>query len=72
MHHAINIPPDLIARAKRVSGKRTTQAVMRHALEKLVNDYEPDDGPPTDETIQTIRRLLPQSGRGKARSLFGL
>jgi hypothetical protein len=35
MQDKIDIPDELIARAKSVTGKRTTQAVIRHALEQV-------------------------------------
>lgn len=66
----IPVPDYLVDQAKAASGLRSGTKAVRHALERMVRDYQRDDAPPTDESIQLARKVFPQTGTGKARSLF--
>lgn len=67
---SVPVPDYLIASAKSAAGMRSGAKAVRHAIERMVRDYERDDGPPSDDSIQLARKLLSQSGKGRAKSLF--
>lgn len=69
----VEIPEKLLRRAKQISGKRSTGAVLRYALKQIAEGtptYPPDDGPPDARTLTAIRRAFPQKMSRDARHLF--
>lgn len=59
-----------IAKTLGLTERRTIHLALAKLLQGMLPTYEPDDGPLSDETLETIRRLVPQGNYKPNKSLF--